>query len=275
MKKILVLFSIIGLFTLVGCSDIAPYDVEAETEIIVGLEAAYAPFNWMTTTETEYTYPIHGTNRYAAGYDVTMAVEIAKQLNKTLIIKALEWDGLITALQTGEIDLIIAGMSPTEPRKEQISFTNEYYRSEIVMVVKADGAYASATSINDFSGARVVAQQGTLYDDLIPNQLTGAIHSQPLGTYGELTLSVVSGVTDAFIAELPVAESIVTTNSDLKIIELVDGGFNMEEEDIVVSIGTRKQDTNLVDAINKVLENISLEQRIQWMTEAVVNSNNA
>lgn len=226
----------------------------------------------MTTESSDYTYPLHGTSRYVAGYDVQMAKAIAEGLNKTLVIKALEWDGLITALQTGEIDLIIAGMSPTEERKKQINFTEEYYRSEIVMVVSTNGDYASATSLADFNGARVVAQQGTIYDDLISTQITGAIHNQPLGNYGELTLSVKTGVADAFIAELPVAQSIVSSESSLQIIELVNGGFDMDEADIVVSIGTRKQDNALVDAINEILATISQETRDQWMLEAVINS---
>lgn len=274
MKKILLVLSLISMIGLVACGDIAPYDLETEKEIVVGMEAAYAPFNWMETTANDYNYPLYGTSRYVAGYDVDMAKAIATALNKTLVIKALEWDGLITALKTGEIDLVIAGMSPTERRKEQISFTNEYYRSEIVMVVRENGNYASATSLADFNGARVVAQQGTIYDDLITSQIEGAIHNQPLNNYGELTLSLTSGVADAFIAEFPVAQSIVTTQSSLKIIKLVNGGFDMEEENVVVSIGTRKQDTNLIDAINEVLAGINEETRVAWMINAVLNSNN-
>ncbi|VEU82319.1 transporter substrate-binding domain-containing protein [Acholeplasma hippikon] len=274
MKKILLVLSVFGLFALAACSSLAPYDLETETELIVGMEAAYAPFNWMETEATEYNYPLAGSNNYVAGYDVEVAKAIASALGKTLVIKAIDWDGLIVALKAGEIDLIIAGMSPTEERKKQISFTEEYYRSEIVMVVSANGNYANATSLADFNGARVVAQQGTIYDDLIASQITGAIHNQPLGNYGELTLSVTSGVADAFIAEYPVAQSIVTTEGRLKIIELENGGFDMEEADVVVSIGARKQDTDLVEAINEVLSKISQDTRNEWMLTAVTNSNN-
>src|SRR5690606_3280173 len=256
---------------LVACTSQTAYDLETENEIVVGLEAAYAPFNWMETTASEYNYPIYGDSRFVVGYDVQVAKEIAKQLNKTLVIKAIEWDGLITALKTGEIDLIIAGMSPTETRKEQIAFTNAYYKSEVVMVVDAEGNYKNATSISDFSGAKVVAQLNTIYEDLI-NQIPGVIKNQALGSYGELTLAVKNKVADAFVAELPVALSVISTNPSLKIIELVDGGFETEEADIVVSIGARLIDTELVDAINTVLESISEEQRQAWMLEAITLS---
>ena len=69
----------------------------------------------------EHGVKISGQPGYADGYDVVMAKYIAERLGKRLVIKAIEWDGLITALQNGEIDAIIAGMSPTEARKQTVN----------------------------------------------------------------------------------------------------------------------------------------------------------
>ena len=105
-------------------------------------------------------------------------------------------------------------MSPTSERKLQINFSDEYYRSEIVMVVKKDSNYASASKLTDFNGSKVVAQRGTLYDDLIP-QIENVVHQTPLDAYSNLVASVMTNVSDAFVAELPVAESVVKSNPSL------------------------------------------------------------
>ncbi|MDY0276796.1 MAG: transporter substrate-binding domain-containing protein [Acholeplasma sp.] len=269
MKRIFSLLVIaLAAITLIGCSD-KTYDLEKETEIVIGLEAAYAPFNWTEVTANDYTHPIaNQSGSYVDGYDVQVAKAIAASLDKILVIKAIEWDGLIPALKSGEIDAIIAGMSPTSERAEQILFTSEYYRSEVVMVVKVGGSFDSATTLTDFDGSKVVAQRGTLYDDLI-DQITNVNHQTPLDAYSNLVTAVSSGASDAFIAEYPVAVAVTAANSNLKIIRFADGdGFEALDEDITVAIGLRKNDTALADAINTALASITETQRTTWMNEA-------
>jgi ABC-type amino acid transport substrate-binding protein len=215
----LVLFVLLFGVTRFACQGEDQFNLEVETEIVVGLEAAYAPFNWATPEENEFTVALDGQSGfYADGYDVVMAQEIADALGLTLVIKAYSWDGLIPALNAGEIDLIIAGMSPTAERALTVNFSEEYYRSEQVMVVRNDGDYANATSLIDFNGARVVAQAGTLQDDLI-DQITGVVHQEKLNSYSDLVNALAYGTSDAFVAELPVATGIVQTNNQFTIIE--------------------------------------------------------
>lgn len=273
MKKILTLVTIfVALFTLSGCTT-ASFD-ESKGILVVGLEADYAPFNWTAITQNEFTVKLDGQNSFADGYDVRMAREIADQLGYTLVIKKISWNGLILALQAGDIDIIIAGMSPTEERQKTINFTNEYYRSEQVIVVRTNSNYANATSLSGFSGAKMVAQLGTLQDDLIP-QIQGAIRLTPLDTYADLTTAVTSGVADGFIAELPVANGIVASNSNLTVVSFTGtNGFTVSDEDVSVAIGVRKVDTNLRDAINGVLADISVETREVWMAAAIARQPN-
>lgn len=273
MKK---LFSIFVLLTFVAIlasceTQTTSFDLETETEIIVGLEAAYAPFNWSTPSENEYTVAIDGqTNMFADGFDVVMAQEIADDLDLTLVIKAIEWDGLIPALLAGEIDVIIAGMSPTSERSQTIAFSDAYYSSEQVMVVRQDGDYTNATSLIDFEGARVVAQLGTLQDDLI-DQISDVNHLSSLDDYATLTTSLLSNTSDAFVAELPVAQGIVAANSDtLQMIRFEDGnGFDVTIEDVTVAVGLRQDDSDLLSAINDALNAISIETRNTYMEEAL------
>ena len=273
MNKIVTLALILMMsITLFACTEQS--NNEVKEDLVVGLEAAYAPFNWTVTSISDYSYPISNQpGSHVDGYDVQMSKELAKIMNRNLIIKAIEWDGLIPALNSGEIDVIIAGMSPTSERQLQINFSDEYYRSEIVMVVKKSSSFESATKLTDFNGARVVAQRGTLYDDLIP-QIQNVIHQTPLDAYSNLVASVITNVSDAFVAELPVAESVVKSNPSLAIVKFETGfGFASAEEDITVSVGMRKTDTDLLDEINSALALISVDTRNEMMLQAVDRNN--
>ncbi len=135
----------------------------------VGMEAGYAPFNWTQTTDANGAVPISGEegSAFAGGYDVQIAKRIAEGLGKELVIVKTQWDGLPPALQAGTIDAVIAGMSPTAERREQIDFTDPYYESDLVVVVRKDGEYADAKSLADLAGAKITAQLNTFHYTVI------------------------------------------------------------------------------------------------------------
>lgn len=271
MKRVLlfvVLVAALGL--LAACGSGEQFDLESESEFVVGLEAAYAPFNWSVATSNEFTVALDGQpGVYVDGYDVVVASMIAEELGLELVIKAVDWDGLIPALLAGEIDMIIAGMSPTAERAQTVAFSEEYFRSEQVMVVSSTGNFTNATSLSDFDGARVVAQLGTLQDDLI-DQIPNVNHLEPLDSYGLLGTAVAQNAADAFIAELPVAQGMVAANSNLQIIQFTgDNGFEVSDEDVIVSVALRQEDVNLLAAVNAALATITNAQRNQIMADAL------
>lgn len=106
----------------------------------VAMECAYAPFNWTDMGEASVgAVAISGEGKegmYANGYDVQIAQYVANKLGMSLEIYSIEWDGLLPALESGTVDAIIAGMSPTAEREEQIDFTNVYYSSNLVIIYK-------------------------------------------------------------------------------------------------------------------------------------------
>ena len=103
----------------------------------IAMECAYAPFNWTQTTDANGAVPISGKdNLYAIGYDVQVAKYIAAELGMSLEVYSYEWDSLIAAVQSGAVDAIIAGMSPTAEREEQVDFTDCYYNSNLVVIIK-------------------------------------------------------------------------------------------------------------------------------------------
>lgn len=139
----------------------------ADEYLRVGMEAAYAPFNWTQDDDSNGAVPIEGTSQYANGYDVQIAKKIADSLGKELLVVKTTWTGLIPALTSGKIDMIAAGMSPTAERKKEIAFSDSYYTSYPVIVVSKKGDFAQATSLKDFAGAKLTSQQGVYLYNLI------------------------------------------------------------------------------------------------------------
>ena len=81
--------------------------VKADEYLRVGMEAAYAPFNWTQEDDSNGAVPIEGTNQFANGYDVQVAKKIAESMNKELLVVKTKWEGLVPALTSGKIDMII------------------------------------------------------------------------------------------------------------------------------------------------------------------------
>lgn len=102
----------------------------------IAMECNYQPYNWTQTTDANNAVKIANGSGYANGYDVQMAAFIAAELGMALEVYAYEWDSLIPAVQSGTVDGIIAGMSPTEEREEQVDFTDCYWTSNLVIVIK-------------------------------------------------------------------------------------------------------------------------------------------
>lgn len=237
-------------------------------KFIVGMECAYPPFNWQTSQESDTTVSL-GNAGYADGYDVQIAKRIADDLGKELVIKKISWDGLTVALESGEIDAIIAGMTANETREEGIDFTTPYYDSEgMIMIVRKDGEEAKFTDIQQFSGKNVIGQKGTNYDDVI-DQIKGVHHMTPKATYPEMVVALQQGDVDGITAEMAVAEGVVAANKDLTIVQFDEGkGF---ECDTTVSIGLKEgtRDSEFFKQVQASLDKITTDERKQLMTEAV------
>ena len=106
----------------------------------IGMECAYEPYNWTDTDGSSFgAVPISSEGQqglYANGYDVQIAQYVANRLGLKLEIYAMEWDSLIPAVNTGAIDAIVAAMSPTAERAQEIDFTDTYYESNLVVIIR-------------------------------------------------------------------------------------------------------------------------------------------
>ena len=254
--------------------EVASAPVAAAAPAAAPVAAAPAPA--ANVAGEQITAPMPGTvmsvkvsnGQYADGFDVQIAKYIAEELGVEVEIKAIEWDGLIPALEAGEIDMIIAGMSPTEDRKLSIDFSDTYFDSNLVMVVRKDGAYANADDIQDFSGAKITGQLNTFHYDVIP-QIGGVNKQTALADFAALIQSLESGAIDGYVCEKPGAESAVASNDAFTYNEFEDGkGFECDPAESSISVGIRKG-SSLTARINEILATLSKEVRENMMNDAI------
>ena len=277
-RKLFILPAVVG--TLLSLSSCGTNPV-GNDKLVIGLECAYQPFNWSDTKQNEFNVKVSNkANLYVDGYDVQIAKILGQKLNMEVEFMQIDWLSLIPELEFGTINAVIAGMTDTEERRQTIDFTDEYYRSELVLVVKKSVAdsYVEVLNSNDFtsliSGQVVVSQTSTVTDDVINifKDNHGAIHANPVDSFALAATDVSNGSAFAMTAELPVAQSIVSSFSDLGIIHIEQSILGETQSELGVSIGIQKGNTELQEKLNAALSKITTEQRVQLMTEAVERS---
>lgn len=251
-------------------------------KLYVGLECAYAPFNYTQRDSDNGAVPIYDSNykqmrnSYANGYDVMIAKQIAEELGKELVVVKMEWDSLIPAVNVGTVDMIIAGMSPTATRKEEIDFSAPYYQSNLVLVVRKDNArYSNAQSLADFNGAKIAAQQGTFHDVALEEQGPGyqIVRQTPLADFPALINALKTNAIDAYVAEEPGAIENCASNPEFTYIPLKNNttGFTASDEDTAIAVGIKKG-SDLTARVNTILAAISEDTRLEWMQRAIALS---
>ncbi|QNQ81058.1 ABC transporter substrate-binding protein/permease [Lactobacillus sp. PV034] len=240
-----------------------------EPVLKIGMEANYPPYNWTQTNDANGAVPIDGSKQYANGYDVQIAKIIGKKLHRKVVVEKTEWDGLLPALTSGKIDLIIAGMSPTPERRKAINFTEPYRKGTFVVIVNKNSKYAKAKTLNDFDGAKLTAQQGTLHYDLI-KQLKGAKRQPAMRDFSAMRQSLNSGTIDGYVSEDIEYTSYKAVNPNVVAINLNKmSGFHVDADDSETSIGVKKGNTQLLNQVNAILATISNKKRAQLMNAAI------
>lgn len=268
--SIFIVLLISSILLLAGCgtSESSDSGASEDNTFKVGLEAGYAPFNWTQNDDSNGAVKIDGSAEYAGGYDVEIAKKVAEGLGKELVIVKTEWDGLVPALTSGKIDAIVAGMSPTAERKEAIDFSDNYYTSNLVMVVKKGSKYEGATSIQDFEGAKVTAQLNTFHYSVI-DQIKGVDKKTAMDNFPAMRVALESGIIDGYVSERPEGISASSANENFVMVEFKEG-FETSADDTAIAVGLKKG-SELTDKINEVLAGISEEERTSIMDTAIQN----
>ncbi|MCR8641327.1 transporter substrate-binding domain-containing protein [Paenibacillus sp. N1-5-1-14] len=252
MKKIvLALLSLTLVFVLGACGQ--KNSAVSKEKLVLGTSADYPPY--------EFHKSINGKDTII-GFDISIAEEVAKDMGKTLEIKDMKFDGLLAALQAGTVDMVLAGFSPTEERKQNVDFSNIYYTASQVVVVRTEDK-DKYNSLADLKGKKIGVQKGSIQERLAGEQIENA-DLKPLGKISDITLQLTSKKVDAIILELPLAKFYTERQKEMSL-----ANVELKVEEAGSAIAIKKGNQTFVDQVNKTLDRLIKEGKIdQFVTEA-------
>lgn len=217
-----------------GTEEAATAVTKTEGVITFGTNAEFPPFEFVASNGVIDQYD---------GIDMAIAKQIAEENGMTAAVENMEFDSLIVALQNGQIDAAIAGMTVTDERKEAVDFSTPYYTATQVMIVKEDSDIATAA---DMADKKICVVQG----------YTGEVCVQDMGypyeafkKGTEAVMELANGKCDVVVIDSATAQKYVGDNEGLKIVEDPEA-FESEE----YAIAVQKGNTALLDMINKAIE---------------------
>ena len=270
MKRFLVLVLVLMLaLPLAACSNSG--DASAEKVLRVGMECAYAPYNWAQSDDTNGAVAIVDSNQYAYGYDVMMAKYVADKMGMTLEIYQMDWDSLPVAVQSGKIDCAIAGQSITAERLESMDFSTPYYYATIVGLTRNDTEYADAKGISDLKGVTATSQINTVwYNDCLP-QIEDANILPAMETAPAMLVALNSGKTDLVVTDMPTAKAACYAYPNLVLLDFAGSGddFDVPQELINIGISVKKGNSELLTKLNEALSNLTTDDFTRMMNEAI------
>lgn len=233
MKKCLLFLVMVLLLT--GCG-------KNDNDLVMVTEAGFPPYEFYE-------------NGKVVGVDIEIANEIAKELNKNLVIKDIAFDSIINELKSGKADFAAAGMSITEDRLKEADFTIEYIVSEQVVVVRND---SQINNIDDIKEKTISVQLGTVADQYVTKNYKEAKVNR-LKKFLVAAEDVKNNKSDCIVMDKLPALELVKKNPELKILD----GTLFEDK---YGMAVKKGNKELLDQINKVLERLINEGKIEEYT---------
>lgn len=229
MKKIILLC--LCLITLCGCG-------RNKDELVMVTEAGFAPFEYYE-------------NNDIVGVDVEVAKEIANRMGKKLVIKDVAFDSIINEVKSGKADIGAAGISYTEERSKQVDFSNDYFTSKIVVIVKDN---ENETDFKDLNNKTIAVQLGSTADTYVTNNYKNATITRQKKYLTAIEDLKNDKVECVVMDELP-AKEILEKNSNLKILSNV---LSTENYGMVV----KKNNKELMNVVNDVIEELKSSGKI-------------
>jgi arginine/lysine/histidine transporter system substrate-binding protein len=226
--------------------------IKASGKLIVGTSADYPPYEFHMLNDKEGDL---------VGIDIDIAKVIASELGVQLEVKDLIFSRIFQALDSGQIDMAIAGLSPTEARKKVASFSNVYYQAIQCVLIRKENAERIKT-IEDLRGKKVGVQKDSLQEDMARGYINGA-EFDVRETIEELIIILDKGLVEGIILEKPVGDSYVHRNKNFT-------SLKCEEKfgDLLGSaIAVKKGDNDLLKEINRILTKLKKEGKIDEFVE--------
>ena len=236
MKKIIALIlSIFMVVSLAACGG-----TSTEEELVMGTNASFPPYEY---------YDEDGET--IIGIDAEIAKAVADKLGMKLTIKDMEFDSLLTAVQSGAVDIVFAGLTVTDERKESVDFSMTYATGIQVIIVAEDSEIAT---VDDLSGKTIGVQTGTTGDIYC----TGDYGQENVKQYANGALAVAAlknGQVDCVVIDNEPAKAFVDANTGLKILDT-----EYVTEDYAAAIS--KDNAELTEKVNKAMEELKADGTI-------------
>ena len=244
-------------------------DIKAKGTLVVGMNAEFAPYEFHAMVDGEDTL---------LGMDIEIAKAIAEDMGVELEIKELAFDALLTALNAGQVDILISGLSATEKRREQIDFSEAYYKSKTVAMINKKNA-DQYKSLDDLADKKLGVQLSSLQQQVVNSTFPDKPDSEYMliESMNTLMLALKAEQIDALVTSDIVCQQAILTNPDFTIAE--GSEFDMS---IINSpgaaVGIRKGSdalkAQLDSTINRLKEDGSidrfLEEACEQMTQYVI-----
>ena len=227
--------------------------VKESGKLVVGTEAQYAP------------YEFKDMDANFVGCDMWLAQQIADALGVELEVVDMSFDGIIPAVQSGQVDIGIAAFTVTEERAEVIDFSEAYEKAAQAVVVKKGNEDVYSTK-ESFAGQKVGAQKGTVQSLLIKNVLSDSELFE-LDKYPELGMEVAAGNIAALVADAPVADELVKSNPELA---LATFSFDPNEVEFGKAAVIAKGNEDFVAAVNEVITKVTSDGSFQTAYDEAV-----
>jgi len=256
-KKITILILLVLFFGLLNfqfASNTGLKKIITSVKIIVGTSADYPPYEF---------YLMNDKDNELVGLDIDIANVIAEKLGVKVVIKNLIFHKLFSALESGDVDILIAGLNPTFSRTRIADFSEIYYKALQNLVIRKKDKNKIAY-LKDLRGKTVGTQKGSIQSEMAPTQITGAKFMY-FDTIHELIVNLKKGIVDAVILEEPVAKSYVSRNKDLVSVECLNS--NTDGSPVGSAIAVKKGNKNLLKKINNIIRKLKSENKIYEFIE--------
>ena len=228
--------------------------IKSSGKLVVGTEAQYAP------------YEFKDLDANFAGCDMWLAQQIADSLGVELEVVDMAFDGIIPAVQSGQVDLGIAAFTKTPERAEEIDFSDLYETSAQLLIVKTGNADTYSTK-ESLAGQKVGAQKGTIQSQLIQSALPESELFE-LEKYPALALEVQNGNIAGLVVDQAVGESLVATSNGA--LEVSNFEFTAEEASFGKAVVAAKGNEDLLAAVNEVISKVIADGSYQQAYDEAV-----
>ncbi|MCE2169400.1 transporter substrate-binding domain-containing protein [Streptococcus thermophilus] len=248
-KLLLGLAGIFALTSLAACSSSTNTldKVKNKGTLTVALNPHFAPFEFKTIQDGKDTI---------AGADIEIAKAIGDELGVKVKFSEMSFDNVLASVQSGKADIAISGISATKERQKIFDFSDTYYDSETVLLVKKD-ATETYKQISDFSKKSIAVQKGSIQENIAKANLSDA-NVVSLAQPGEAINELKSGQVEGVVLEKAIAKGYVDQNSDLTMSDIA---LKSDSND-AYAVAMPKGSDDLKTKVNKIIAKLKKEGKI-------------